>query len=126
VRRLICAHDCGFIVNPKSLQGTIEANLIQSMSRAIYEEATFDNHNVTSTDWVTYPIAHMHDIPDEVKVVLINRPSIAPGGAGEPSSRPTAAAIANAIFDAIGVRVRTAPMTPKNVLAAIRERGNVT
>jgi nicotinate dehydrogenase subunit B len=126
VRRLVCAHDCGFIVNPKSLQGTIEANLIQSMSRAIYEEATFDNHNVTSTDWVSYPIAHMHDVPEEVKVVLINQPSIAPGGAGEPSSRPTAAAIANAIFDATGVRVRTAPMTPKNVLAAIREQRGIT
>ena len=126
VRRLICAHDCGFIVNPKSLQGTIEANLIQSMSRAIYEQTTFDNHNVTSTDWVTYPIAHMHDIPDEVKVVMIKRPTIAPGGAGEPSSRPTAAAIANAIFDATGVRVRTAPMTPKNVLAALHAQGNIT
>ncbi len=120
VRRLICAHDCGFVVNPKSLQGTIEANLIQSLSRTLYEEVTFDGHNVTSADWVTYPIAHMRDVPDEVKVVLIDRPAIAPGGAGEPSSRPTAAAIANAVFDATGVRVRTAPLTPKNVLAALR------
>jgi nicotinate dehydrogenase subunit B len=120
VRRLVCAHDCGFVVNPKSLQGTIEANLIQSMSRAIYEEVTFDDHNVTSVDWATYPVAKMRDIPDEVKVVMINRPTVAPGGAGEPSSRPTAAAIANAVFDATGVRVRTAPMTPKNVLAALR------
>jgi CO/xanthine dehydrogenase Mo-binding subunit len=120
VRRIYCAHDCGFIVNPKSLQGTIEANLIQSISRAIYEQATFDEHNVTSKDWVTYPIVHMHDVPDVVKVVLINRPTIAPGGAGEPSSRPTAAAVANAVFDAIGVRVRTAPMTPQNVLAALQ------
>jgi CO/xanthine dehydrogenase Mo-binding subunit len=62
----------------------------------------------------------MRDIPDEVKVAIIDRPTVAPGGAGEPSSRPTAAAIANAVFDATGVRVRTAPMTPKNVLAALR------
>ena len=124
VRRLVCAHDCGFIVNPKSLQGTIEANLIQSLSRSIYEEATFDDHNVTSHDWLTYPIAHMHDVPDEVKVVMINQQTIAPTGAGEPSSRPTAAAIANAIFDATGARVRTAPLTPKNVLAAMKTQGS--
>jgi CO/xanthine dehydrogenase Mo-binding subunit len=120
VRRIVCAHDCGFIVNPKSLQGTIEANFIQSISRSIYEQATFDERTVTSSDWVTYPVAHLRDVPDVVKVVMINQPSIDPGGAGEPSSRPTAAAIANAVFDATGARVRTAPLTPKNVLAAIR------
>jgi CO/xanthine dehydrogenase Mo-binding subunit len=120
VRRIVCAHDCGFVVNPKSLQGTIEANLIQSISRTLFEEVTFNEHNVTSADWVSYPIAHMRDVPDEVKVVMINRPAIAPAGAGEPSSRPTAAAIANAVFDATGKRVRTAPLTPKNVLAALR------
>jgi len=119
VRRLICAHDCGFIVNPKSLQGTIEANMIQSLSRA-FEEATFDEHTVTSRDWKTYPVAHMRDVPDEVKVVMINSTSIAPSGAGEPSSRTTVAAVANAIFDATGARVRTAPLTPKNVLAAMQ------
>jgi nicotinate dehydrogenase subunit B len=123
VRRIVCAHDCGFIVNPKALQGTIEANLIQSISRTIYEEVTFNDHTVTSSDWVTYPIGHMADVPDEVKVVMINQPTIAPTGAGEPSSRPTAAAIANAVFDATGVRVRTAPLTPKNVLAAMRAQG---
>jgi nicotinate dehydrogenase subunit B len=120
VRRIICAHDCGFVVNPKSLQGTIEANLIQSISRSIYEQVTFNERNVTSVDWKTYPIVHMRDVPDDVKVVLIDRPSIAPSGGGEPSSRPTAAAIANAIFDATGVRVRTAPLTAKNVLAAMQ------
>ncbi len=88
MRRIICAHDCGFIVNPRSLQGTIEANLIQSISRSIYEEVTFDNHTVTSVDWRTYPIAHMHDVPDEVKVVMIDQAALAPAGAGEPSSRP--------------------------------------
>jgi nicotinate dehydrogenase subunit B len=123
VQKIYCAHDCGFIVNPKSLQGTIEANLIQSISRSIFEEVTFDDHNVTSTDWRTYPIVHMKDVPDVVQVVMLNQPTIAPGGAGEPSSRPTAAAIANAVFDATGVRVRTAPMTPKNVLAAMHPNG---
>ncbi len=120
VRKIVCAHDCGFIVNPKSLQGTIEANLIQSISRSILEEVTFNDHAVTSTDWVTYPIVHMAEVPDQVKVVMINQQTVAPTGAGEPSSRPTAAAIANAVFDATGVRVRTAPLTPKNVLAAMK------
>jgi CO/xanthine dehydrogenase Mo-binding subunit len=123
VQRIVCAHDCGFIVNPRSLQGTIEANLIQSISRTILEETTFNDHTVTSSDWVTYPIAHMADVPDEVKVVMIDQKTIAPTGAGEPSSRPTAAAIANAVFDATGVRVRTAPLTPKNVLAAMHAQG---
>jgi CO/xanthine dehydrogenase Mo-binding subunit len=123
VQKIHCAHDCGFIVNPKSLQGTIEANLIQSISRSIMEEVTFDEHNVTSVDWRTYPIAHMKDVPDVVQVIMLNQPTIAPAGAGEPSSRPTAAAVANAVFDATGVRVRTAPMTPKNVLAAMHSNG---
>jgi len=123
VRRIICAHDCGFIVNPRSLQGTIEANLMQSISRSIYEQVTFNDRNVTSVDWRTYPIVKMHDVPDEVKVVMINQPSSPPTAAGEPSSRPTAAAIANAIFDATGVRVRTAPLTAKNVLTALQTKG---
>jgi len=119
VERIICAHDCGFIVNPKSLQGTIEANLIQSISRSIYEEVTWNGTGVTSRDWVSYPVAHMADVPDEVTVVMVHRPEVPPAGAGEPSSRPTAAAIGNAVFDALGVRVRTAPLTPANVLAAL-------
>lgn len=123
VQEIHCAHDCGFIVNPKSLQGTIEANLIQSISRSLFEEVTFDSHNVTSVDWRTYPVARMKDLPDVVNVVMLNQSTIAPAGAGEPSSRPTAAAIANAIFDATGARVRTAPMTPKNVLAAMHATG---
>jgi nicotinate dehydrogenase subunit B len=119
VPRIVVAQDCGFIVNPKALQGTIEANVIQSLSRSLFEEVTFDEHTVTSKDWRTYPVARMRDVPDEVKVVMINRPSIRPGGAGEPTSRTTAAAIGNAIYDATGARVRTAPFTPKNVLAAM-------
>jgi nicotinate dehydrogenase subunit B len=118
VLHVVAAQDCGFIVNPKSLQGTIEANVVQSMSRSLFEEATFNDRTVTSVDWKTYPVAHMRDIP-QVTVVAINLPTIRPGGAGEPTSRTTPAAIANAIYDATGVRMRTAPFTPKNVLAAM-------
>jgi CO/xanthine dehydrogenase Mo-binding subunit len=118
VKRLVCAHDCGLIVNPDALRGTIQANLVQSLSRALKEEVTFDQSRVTSVDWNSYPVARWSDVP-EVEIVLLNHPGIAPGGAGEPSSRPTAAAISNAIFDATGVRLRRAPMTPARVKAAL-------
>jgi nicotinate dehydrogenase subunit B len=118
VKRLVCAHDCGLIVNPEALRGTIQANLIQSMGRALKEEVTFDRSNVTSVDWNTYPVARWADVP-ELEVVLLNHPESAPTGAGEPSSRPTAAAINNAIFDATGVRMRRVPFTPARVKAAL-------
>jgi nicotinate dehydrogenase subunit B len=119
VTRLTCAHDCGFIVNPRSLRGTVEANLMQSMSRALFEEVRFDATSVTSRDWTTYPVVRTPDLPERVDVVLVPHADLPSYGAGEPSSRPTAAAIGNAIFDATGARVRTAPFTPANVLAAL-------
>ena len=119
VTRFVCAHDCGLIVNPDALRSTIAANLVQSLGRAMKEEVTFDRSNVTSVDWVTYPIARAADIPSQVDIVLLNHPELPSSGAGEPSSRATAAAIANAIFDATGVRVRQAPMTPARVKAAL-------
>jgi nicotinate dehydrogenase subunit B len=119
VKRFVCAHDCGLIVNPDGLRGVIAANLIHSMSRSIKEEVKFDRSNVTSVDWNTYPVVRASDVPDKVEIVLINHPEIPPGGAGEPSSRPTAGAIANAIFDATGARVRQAPLTPARIKAAL-------
>jgi nicotinate dehydrogenase subunit B len=119
VTRLVCSHDCGLIVNPDALKATIAANLVQSLGRTTKEEVMFDRSNVTSVDWVTYPVARASDVPPVVDIVLINRPDLPPGGAGEPSSRPTAAAIANAVFDATGARVRQIPLTPANVKAAI-------
>ncbi|HLH76735.1 MAG TPA: molybdopterin cofactor-binding domain-containing protein [Candidatus Binataceae bacterium] len=119
VKRFVIAHDCGLIVNPAGLTGAIEANLIQSMSRALKEEATWDSHNVTSVDWRSYPIVRSPDVPEAIEVELIDRPELGPAGAGEPSSRCTAAAIANAIFDATGVRLRTVPMTPARLREAM-------
>jgi nicotinate dehydrogenase subunit B len=119
VTRFVCAHDCGLIINPEALRGTIAANLIQSMSRGMKEEVTFDRSSVTSVDWATYPIARAHDIPAQVDIVLINHPELPPSGAGEPSSRATAAAIANAVFDATGARVRQMPLTPARIKAAL-------
>jgi len=119
VQRLVCAHDCGLIVNPDGLRGTIEANLIQSMSRSLSEEVLFNASNVTSVDWQTYPVARSLDIPRQLEIVLLNHPELPPSGAGEPSSRPTAAAIANAIFDATGARVRQAPLTASRIKSAL-------
>ena len=80
VKRLTCAHDCGLIVNPDGLRGTISANLIQSMSRVLKEEVTFDRNNVTSVDWLGYRVAQASDIP-EIDIVMINHPELPPGGA---------------------------------------------
>jgi nicotinate dehydrogenase subunit B len=119
VRRLVCAHDCGLIINPDGLRGTIEANLIQSMSRSLKEEVMFNRDTVTSVDWQTYPVARSLDIPEQVDIVLLNHPELPAAGAGEPASRPTAASIANAIFDATGARLRQAPLTPPKIKAAL-------
>jgi nicotinate dehydrogenase subunit B len=121
VTRFVVAHDCGFVVNPMSLAGTIEANLIQAMSRAMYEEVRFTPTRVTSVDWATYPIAEMSDVPDSIDIEMVNNRPDAPSlGAGEPSTRPVAAVIANALFDATGVRIRRVPFTPAALLAAYR------
>lgn len=121
VTRFVVAHDCGFVVNPMSLAGTIEANLIQAMSRAMYEQVEFTPTRVTSVDWATYPIVEMADIPDSIDIEIINnRPDAKSLGAGEPSTRPVAAAIANALFDATGVRIRRVPFTAAALQAAFR------
>jgi len=122
VTRLVTAHDCGLIINPDALRGTVEANLIQSTSWALKEEVRYNGTGVTSVDWNTYPILRMPEVPDAVEVVLINHQDMPPYGAGEPACVATAPAIANAIFDATGARVRTAPFTPDRVKQALQQR----
>ncbi len=109
VERLISAHDCGVIVNPDGVTNQIEGNLIQSLSRALFEQITFDEHRITSRDWDTYPILRFSDLP-EIEVILVNRPHEPLLGAGEPASICTAAAVANAIFAACGIRLRRIPL----------------
>lgn len=118
-RRFVVAHDCGLIVNPAGLRSCIEGNVMQALSRALHEEVMFDRSNVTSVDWLTYPILDITEAPEAVDMVLINRPEMESFGAGEPSHRPIAAAVANAIFDATGKRLRRAPFTPERLMAAI-------
>ena len=118
VRRVTCAHDCGLIVNPDGLRNQVEGCIVQTLSRALHEEVTFDRSRVTSVDWVSYPILRFTEAP-AVDVILIDRPNEPLVGAGEAATAPVAAALANAIFDATGVRLRTAPFTPARVKAAL-------
>jgi CO/xanthine dehydrogenase Mo-binding subunit len=118
-RKFWVAHDCGLIINPEILRSTIEGNVVQGLSRTLFEEVRFDRDSVTSVDWATYPILDMGDAPESIEVVLIDRPEVAPSGAGEPSIRCIPAAVANAFFDATGVRLRRAPLNPERVKAAL-------
>jgi nicotinate dehydrogenase subunit B len=118
-RKFTVAHDCGQIINPDGLAKCIEGNIVQGTSRTLWEETTFDKQAVTSVDWITYPILDISETPETIDCVLINRPEAAPTGAGEPSIRPVAAAIANAIFDATGVRIRRVPFSPDRVKQAL-------
>jgi len=118
-RKFTVAHDCGQIINPDGLKLCIECNIVQGVSRTLWEEVQFDKQAVTTIDWLTYPILDITEAPETIDVVLINHPEIAPSGAGEPSIRPVAAAIANAIYDATGVRIRRVPFSPDRVKAAL-------
>jgi CO/xanthine dehydrogenase Mo-binding subunit len=118
VERVACAHDCGQIINPDGVRAQVEGSILQTLSRALMEEVQFDRSRVTSVDWSTYPIMRFSDVP-ELDIELINRPSLPPLGAGEAACTPVAAALANAVFDATGVRLRTVPFTPRRVKAAL-------
>ena len=114
-RKFTVAHDCGLIINPDGLRHCIEGNVVQGTSRALSEEVTFDRAKVTSIDWTSYPILDITEAPETVDIV----PELPPAGAGESSIRPVAAALANAVFDATGVRVRRVPMTPERLKPAL-------
>jgi CO/xanthine dehydrogenase Mo-binding subunit len=119
VKRMVVAHDCGLIINPDGLKNQIEGNTIQSLSRALKEEVVFDEWRIKSVDWDSYPIMTFSEVP-ELEIVLINRPDQPAVGAGEPATTTTAAAVANAIFDATGARVRQIPFTPERVKEAMQ------
>ncbi len=93
---------------------------MQTTRRALLEDLQFDRSHVTSVDWETYPILRFPDVPD-VEIDLIDRPTERPWGAGEPTAAIVPSAIANAIFDATGVRLRSVPFTPDKVLAAMQK-----
>jgi nicotinate dehydrogenase subunit B len=120
--RFFVAHDCGQIINPDGVRAQIEGNIIQTVSRTLKEELTWNRSRVTSVDWASYPILRFPEVP-EVHMELINRPTEPPWGAGEPAAVLPPPAISNAVFDATGVRLRSVPYTPAKVLAASRAAG---
>lgn len=128
-KRMVCAHDCGLMVNPKALERTVECGMLHSLSRALHEEVQFDTEKVLSTDWRSHPTLDHADTPERIDVVLVNgdpnpdRPDLPHYGAGEATCKPTLAAVANAIYDATGVRIRRVPFRDDRVLAALQAAG---
>jgi nicotinate dehydrogenase subunit B len=118
-RRVTVAHDCGLIINPLSLKGVIEGGTLQGLSRVLCEEVQFDEQAVRSVDWNTYPILDVQDVPESIEIVLLQTPGAPASGAGEASHVPIAAALANAVYDATGVRFRRIPLTPDRVKAGL-------
>jgi CO/xanthine dehydrogenase Mo-binding subunit len=126
VKRLVCAHDCGLVINPEGLRRTIECGMLHSLSRALYEEVRFDTEKVTSVDWVSSPSLTHADAPETIDIVLVNgdpnpnRPDLPQYGGGETICKPLIAAVANAIYDATGVRLRRMPFRSERVLSALK------
>ena len=129
VRRIVCAHDCGLVVNPEGLRRTIEGALLHSLSRTLHEEVQFDSEKVTSLDWSSHPTLTHADTPAAIDVVMVNgdpnpnRPDLPHYGAGEAACKPLVAAVANAIHDATGVRLRRIPFRDERVLAELKAAG---
>jgi nicotinate dehydrogenase subunit B len=124
VTRVVAGQDSGLMINPDGVRHQIHGNVIQSTSRALMEEVSFDRGSVTSREWGAYPIITFPDVP-KIDVLMLPRPDQPPLGVGESASVPSAAAIANAIFDATGVRFRELPFTPERILAGLRgEQGS--
>ena len=122
VDKITVGHDAGLMINPAGVQHQIHGNVIQAISRALTEEVAFDRQGVCATEWGGYPILRFDELP-EIDVLMLPRPDQPPRGAGESASVPSAAAIANALYDATGVRFREPPFTPEKVRAALREAG---
>ena len=118
VERVVAGQDSGLMVNPDGVRHQLHGNVIQSVSRALKEEVRFDANGVASREWGAYPILTFPELP-AIETVLMPRPDDPPMGAGEPASVPSAAAIANAIFDATGVRFREVPFSPERIKAGL-------
>jgi nicotinate dehydrogenase subunit B len=119
VTRVVAGQDSGLMINPDGVRHQIHGNVIQSTSRALMEEVSFDRGSVTAREWGAYPIIKFPDLP-KIDVLMLPRQDQPPLGVGESASVPSAAAIANAIFDATGVRFRELPFTPERILKGLR------
>jgi CO/xanthine dehydrogenase Mo-binding subunit len=120
-KKLFGALDAGQIINPALVEAQVMGQMIQATSRTLKEEVTFDKTGVTSLDWMSYPVLRFAEHPDVTPVVVqrLDEPST---GAGEEVMGATAGALANALYDAVGVRLRQYPMTPERVKAALAQR----
>lgn len=119
VKRIYVVQDCGQIINPDGVRNQIEGNMVQTLSRTLKEQVTFNKSQVTSLDWGSYPIITFPEVP-EVVIDLIDRPNEKPWGAGEPSASIVPSAVSNAVFDAVGARLRSVPFLPDKVKTAMR------
>jgi CO/xanthine dehydrogenase Mo-binding subunit len=118
VSRVVCAQDCGLMINPDSVRSQVEGNILQTLSRTLHEETVFDRQRVTSVDWASYPILTFPETP-ALDIALIQRLNEPPLGTGEAASAPVPAAVGNAVFDATGVRLRDIPFRPERLKAAL-------
>ncbi len=118
VRRVVAAVDAGLIINPDGLKNQIEGGVVQAISWTLKEALQWDTERVTSRSWEDYPILKFDEVP-EIEVVLLNQPDMPGLGTGECAAGPTAAAIGNALFHALGVRARDLPLTPARVANAM-------
>lgn len=125
VTRVVAGQDSGLMINPDGVRHQIHGNVIQSTSRALMEEVSFDRTSVTAREWGAYPIIKFPEVP-EIDVLMLPRQDLPPLGVGESASVPSAAAIANAIYDATGVRFRELPFTPERILRGLRGEEQAT
>jgi CO/xanthine dehydrogenase Mo-binding subunit len=117
--RVVAAVDSGQPINPDGIRNQIEGAIVQAASWTMYEQVRFDRHHITSTDWSGYPIMRFPALPDAIEVHIVPRPGMPFLGTGEAGQGPTAAAIANAVRDAAGVRLRDLPLSAPKVKAAV-------
>ena len=122
MKKLTLAVDVGEAINPDGVINQIEGGAIQATSWTLKERVRFDRERITSTAWSEYPILRFTEVP-EVEVLLIPRPNLSPLGAGEAALGPVAAAIGNAVFDALEIRVRNLPITRERLISAIEAVG---
>jgi CO/xanthine dehydrogenase Mo-binding subunit len=119
IHRVNAAVDAGQAVNPDGIRNQVEGGIIQSLSWAIHEEMTFDESKRTGFDWGSYPILRFDQVPGSIMIDVMDRPGMPFLGAGETAQGPTSAALANAIADATGVRLRDMPLTPARLKEGI-------
>src|SRR5262249_34168978 len=118
VKRVFAAVDAGQVINPDGLANQIEGGIVQAISWTLKEQVLWDRERVLARSWESYPILRFDETP-EIEVTILNRPEDPALGAGECAAGPTAAAVANALFNAMGVRARDLPFAPARIARAM-------